>query len=1037
MLHTTARSLTSDSSSSLRRSRLGGISEDIEDGIPTPAQTPRSVPMSGTDAVISKGDRYLAPAQATSTLPSPLPNQEQGTISRQMIFPPRDDSLASPKPLSPPIPVSAAPSSRTSKIEEPSTSIPFDKPLPEPPEDTPLTERTIDEDEDDYLDYQARRSQEAGRTSFEHRPSSQSIRPTTGGRASTYSGYTYMPKKKLGPRPHVQAGGRPHTSGPGKKDQRPVANLPTTVRASTRPVNTNNDRPGSQHSSRSVPSNFRHRNEFASPPPLPQPVQHIVALYNPPPSKAESFISIPASVTSTKTSAVTPEKLRLMKALQMRKKQQALAKRASLASSAPDSGTHSRENSSASQNQEEQLSSTDQPQSWDSTSQSHMHEEATTRQEMGSNMPLAPLEEDPVDHASALPAKENIAPGMDTADGNVVETPAGMHSTGRGLGPKAALDGQTKPDESDGKAEKTIVSKVNGASMDSTDPHQPTFPIPPTILETPAEDTASRKDQDNLTNSIDASPSTSDISHTETPDRDRRRQGLLDPVKVLSSPEASDASDDDSFVEELRHAKLEEAKPMSVARSPITPIFKKNSDALNESARAVSSPVPNQAASTTTTPDREKARSIGGRSASTALPQWPPQNGDPAFAPLAKKGTVSSGISTRIKALETFSRRETSGSPPQTPQPVSQKPAASLWSFKKRASLAPFRKTLNTSTTALPPQEVPSFAPTPTPEPVSFPQPRPWLQRNGSETQIETPLQKGESISVTARIIRDPKDTMSNGTEDPTEPALMDLHRSPLIVEHERPEHQSRPVMSRTTSAVQSDSRPTSPREKPRFSFTSSRASMARLPTSDSMASRLSQASSTKKGGSGNMPRSASDNSSITEEKPKESRTSRLMKRMSNLAGGSRRNMMSPNGRELNQPDPIAELGESQTEMTSESDSQSHVVDIGDVNVQFPDTLLWKRRFMRIDDQGYLVLTPPTRETMERNRGVSRRFHLSEFKKPTLPDPEREELPWSILIDFEDGTCLQCACESRYAQTQVLRSTQGHSPKLSITVLTS
>jgi len=196
---------------------------------------------------------------------------------------------------------------------------------------------------------------------------------------------------------------------------------------------------------------------------------------------------------------------------------------------------------------------------------------------------------------------------------------------------------------------------------------------------------------------------------------------------------------------------------------------------------------------------------------------------------------------------------------------------------------------------------------------------------------------------------------------------------------------------------------------------------MPRVPTSDSMASRLSQASSNKRGNSSNMPRSPSDNSSIAEEKPKESRTSRLMKRMSNLAGGSRRNMMSPSGRELSAPDPIAELGESQTEMTSESDSQSHVVDIGDVNVQFPDTLLWKRRFMRIDDQGYLVLTPPTRETMERNRGVSRRFHLSEFRKPTLPDPEREELPWSILIDFEDGTCLQCACESRYAQTQVLR----------------
>ena len=118
----------------------------------------------------------------------------------------------------------------------------------------------------------------------------------------------------------------------------------------------------------------------------------------------------------------------------------------------------------------------------------------------------------------------------------------------------------------------------------------------------------------------------------------------------------------------------------------------------------------------------------------------------------------------------------------------------------------------------------------------------------------------------------------------------------------------------------------------------------------------------------------------------------------------------------------IAEITESPTEESMIGESMSHVVDIGDVNIQFPDTLLWKRRFMRIDDQGYLVLTPPIKETMEKSRGVSRKFHLSQFKKPTLPDPEREELPWSVLLDFEDGSCLQCACESRYTQAQVLRS---------------
>jgi hypothetical protein len=187
----------------------------------------------------------------------------------------------------------------------------------------------------------------------------------------------------------------------------------------------------------------------------------------------------------------------------------------------------------------------------------------------------------------------------------------------------------------------------------------------------------------------------------------------------------------------------------------------------------------------------------------------------------------------------------------------------------------------------------------------------------------------------------------------------------------------------------------------------------------------MSQASGHNKKTSGNLALSPSDSSSVAEDRPKESRTSRLMRRMSSITGGPRRNLftsLSPNSREAMSPPPIAEQQESLAELSSLSDSLAHVVDIGDVNVQFPDTLLWKRRFMRIDDQGYLVLTPPTKETMERTRGISRRFHLSEFKKPTLPDPEREELPWSILLDFEDGTSLQCACETRYAQTQVLRS---------------
>ncbi len=192
--------------------------------------------------------------------------------------------------------------------------------------------------------------------------------------------------------------------------------------------------------------------------------------------------------------------------------------------------------------------------------------------------------------------------------------------------------------------------------------------------------------------------------------------------------------------------------------------------------------------------------------------------------------------------------------------------------------------------------------------------------------------------------------------------------------------------------------------------------------------------------GSGNLPRSASDSSSIADDKiGKESRKARLIRRMSVLTAGSRRSIASafasntlrheesPSG--VGQPpEPIAELsGEVSPVDSSSGESHAHVVDIGDVNIQFPDTLLWKRRFMRIDDQGFLILTPPTMEANK--RGISRRFHLNDIKKPCLPPLEREELPWSIVLDFEDGTCLQVACESRYAQGQVLRS---RLPKVSI-----
>jgi hypothetical protein len=152
-------------------------------------------------------------------------------------------------------------------------------------------------------------------------------------------------------------------------------------------------------------------------------------------------------------------------------------------------------------------------------------------------------------------------------------------------------------------------------------------------------------------------------------------------------------------------------------------------------------------------------------------------------------------------------------------------------------------------------------------------------------------------------------------------------------------------------------------------------------------------------------------------EERKESRKSRILRRMSSITSNSRRglkNALSPSLKEEEVP---------AMEITFESLPEARrvpAIDIGEVNVQFPDTLLWKRRFMRIDDDGYLVLTPGTIDGNARN--LVKKYHLSEFRIPSLPDQDRQELPHSIVLDFLNGNTLQCACESRQGQTSVLRS---------------
>lgn len=135
---------------------------------------------------------------------------------------------------------------------------------------------------------------------------------------------------------------------------------------------------------------------------------------------------------------------------------------------------------------------------------------------------------------------------------------------------------------------------------------------------------------------------------------------------------------------------------------------------------------------------------------------------------------------------------------------------------------------------------------------------------------------------------------------------------------------------------------------------------------------------------------------------------------------------MSPTVREDPEPYPSPTFHSSHPSISS-SNAATTSVNIGDVNVQFPDTLLWKRRSMIVDSQGYLIVSPALtahgNDRDKANAGAIRRYHLSSFRTPSIPDVEMQELPNSVVLDFVEGGGLQVACEDRGGQGRVLNST--------------
>ncbi|KAL6721780.1 hypothetical protein ACLMJK_000885 [Lecanora helva] len=535
-----------------------------------------------------------------------------------------------------------------------------------------------------------------------------------------------------------------------------------------------------------------------------------------------------------------------------------------------------------------------------------------------------------------------------------------------------------------------------------------TFPQPsPSSESSPAQSNSRATLSENWRQSQDSDvtptrPSTSDTIH----EPHIRRHGMINPPERLSSPEHSDEHflSDDSFMEELKCATVQEAKPVSVSKSPIKPVFpRSDSDQMltdSRATRSVSSPLnePNKddevfSVSQLPTPPSSRSFSANHTLRPDNRQQPPPQ--------LPKKIGVSSGISQRIKALEQLSSR------PSSPQSViSPGTSTSITQRKTSFRSPPASADLNTSFSnkSRPTSIYPS--PSPSPEAVKS---NPFNSLNHSGNL------RPESVSVTATIVRDARHKTPETPSNPSEPRSMDLHPSPLVVEHQSatprplsPLKPPRPRYARYSSARSGSSSSTEHKvETPKFS------------RRDSFASMLSRSS--RAGSEAELPRTLSDSSlngminrDENREEKKDSKRHRLMKRMSSISSMSRRsiaNALSPSPKEtsivVERHDSIAE-----TPFTS--------VEVGDVNIQFPDTLLWKRRHMAIDEQGILVLSPSKSDN--NLKVMTKKFPLSDFRPPYVPDQDRQELPNSVILDFKDGSTLQCACEHPQGQAHVLQS---------------
>ncbi len=681
--------------------------------------------------------------------------------------------------------------------------------------------------------------------------------------------------------------------------------------------------------------------------------------------------------------------------------------------------------------------------------------------------------------------------------------------------------------------------KIPVSKFSTKDPKSPTAQAIPSIIASPVDvDLWRVKELAPPVPEKDTEPAAGELA--EAANIDPKKRKVPGPIRtdledIDKRRSVISILDNDGFMEELQSATVQQATPVTVSKSPPTPLSGKpggpeGSTSPPRFVRTVSNPVRNSFLA----PGEAPAGPVRSASSASYLQKISQQQATDARPKSANK--LGSSISQRIKALEKISGTPGTDSVPK------ERPASTFFAVRKANAREPSRSPSVVDRAG----SIAGGSPPDSRE--SSPEALKVMGRGRSGSLVNRlsmfeggmpPRGRPESVQVTARIVRDPSQPFPKHPE--LKPGMseyggpLDLKQSPLVVdvqsrvssrsparpasiisvrtlEQEIATQAKQTLLERRLSKQSHDGQKDAtkvestdglrPRRRSSLSFVkdyikdrtesivggkspstdnlgtySSAAggqvspSVSRPPSrgpslhqAGSLVRRLSissrrssidqsapavaapvptprivdggvdsEAEPRSSSGSGDKKSVSGSSGPSSPGQPKSSRATRFMRRLSNSLGTSRKNSapsISPTVTEEDAAEVEAASRGSTATNSAVHSPPSIVAFMGDVNIQFPDNLLWKRRSICLDSQGFLILSavqgsammPTAMAGKDRHGAMVKRYHMSDFKPPYAPDVELQELPNSVVLDLVDGSGLQIACEDRSGQMSILRS---------------